>query len=87
MTIPQKEYAVKVLLNVAVPLLATVAALGAARQQLAGMEPRADHAIDIAGVRAEMSEQRIRDSARFDAMLTRVTDVACEQNPNRRYCR
>lgn len=87
MTTSQKKGALAALSMFAVPLLAAVAAVGAARQQLAGMEPSAAHALDIRDVRSDMREQRLRDSVRMDAMFTRITDVACDQNPQRRYCR
>lgn len=87
MTTTQKKNALAAFASLAIPLLAAVASVGAAKQQLANMEPSSAHALDIRDVRSEMREQSIRDSARMEAMLSRITDVACDQNPQRRYCR
>ena len=67
---------------------------GMARNQLDGKEDRDAHAADmrvldnaIRDERAARTLQQVRDSALVAAVLERVTDLACQQNPTRRYCR
>lgn len=86
MTTSQKRGALAALASLAIPILAAVASAGAARQQLLEKENASAHALDVRDLRADMTLQQVRDSAQMAAMLTRITDVACELNPRRRYC-
>ena len=68
--------------------------LGMARNQLDGKEDRATHDADMRAVdnallaeRNARTLQQVRDSALMAVVLERVTDLACQQNPARRYCR
>lgn len=87
MTTSQKKSALALLATIGIPLLAAVASIGAARRELSGKEDTSAHALDVQQLRASMTLQQVRDSAQMAAMFSRITDVACEQNPRRRYCR
>lgn len=86
MTTSQKKGALAVLVSIAIPILAAVASAGAARQQLTEKEDTSAHVLDVQELRAAMKLQQVRDSAQMATMFARITDVACEQNPSRRYC-
>jgi hypothetical protein len=54
---------------------------------------RRDHERDIRAVsdsvlaeRTRRDLQQVRDSAQMATILARTTEVACDQNPRRRYC-
>jgi hypothetical protein len=67
---------------------------GMARSQLDGKEDRAAHEADMREINSALlaeqtarTLQQVRDSALMAVVLERVTDLACQQNPSRRYCR
>lgn len=73
---------------------AVIFTAGFSLRRLDTKEEQADHAADMRAVRDEIRAesttrelQQVRDSATMSVVLDRLNDIACLQNPNRRYCR
>ena len=94
MTTGKKNALTAILAAIAIPVLSVTFATGAASRELAAKEDRAAHSSDVRDVLDSLrTERRVRersayrDSVRYDVLLDRVTEMSCEQNPRRRYCR
>lgn len=96
-----KKGILTVLAGLALPLLVPVAisfgtaayTVGQARLELSGKEDRAMHVSDMRDLTDSLREerrvrqlQRVADSAFRVQVLDRITDVACDRQPKRRYC-
>lgn len=73
---------------------AVIFTAGFSLRRLDTKEEQADHAADIRtldnAIRIEANTralQQVRDSAQMSVVLDRLNDIACLQNPSRRYCR
>lgn len=67
---------------------------GYARREVDTKEDREAHAADVRSLSDRIRDERelrqlqvLRDSATMATLIVRVTEVACDQNPRRRYCR
>jgi hypothetical protein len=97
MTNAQKD-ALSGTFKVAVPIFMAIGTVifsaGFARRELDFKEDRASHVADVRDIRDALQVevntrtlQQVRDSALMSVVLERLDDIACTQNPARRYCR
>lgn len=73
-----------------ITLFSAAVALGAAKVELADKESARDHDADMHRVDLRFQRDSIEhstDRERLEALMTRVTDIACSQQPHRTYCR